>query len=501
MAITFVVTPILVAKLGDEGYGIWSIVMSFATYYSLVDLGLQSAATKYIAQFHAVEDWESANKVVVTSLAVCLILAVVVLLLVGLVAAIFPFVFNTAETEPKTVCWVVVLTGASVAVTFCGRVFVSMLLAAKRFDVWNVVEVSTQVFLAVLVVTAVNCGGGLLAMAWIVLLVACIRQLCVYLVARRVLEQFSLSPRFFDRTTLRTQFRFGSLSAVFGMAKRVTQSAGVIIVGAVLGPAMVTFYAIAESLANKSVELSHGIRSVLLPVASQLDAQDRRDDLIKTFLLTYRTLFGLALGVATVFVVLGVPLIDLWIGPGYSSRAYPVLCVLSAAVVVRMPSVSMRSFLKGTNYVGTLAAIGLIDVVLTLTLGAILVPVAGIMGMASAVLFSQAITAGVLVPGFTCRILGVSPGQVVGRALIPGAAAAVPAMAAGWGVASYALPTHLVQVIVLAIGLGLVTGIGVFFVCLEKQLRIDVLRSFLGERMSAQTAKESATDNTRTSRR
>ena len=48
--------------------------MSFTTYYALADLGVRTAATKYIAQFDAVDDRESVNKVAVTSLSMCALL-------------------------------------------------------------------------------------------------------------------------------------------------------------------------------------------------------------------------------------------------------------------------------------------------------------------------------------------------------------------------------------------------------------------------------------------
>ena len=51
--ITVVTTPILVNGLGSEGFGIWSLVASFALYLKLLDLGFGRAAAKYVARYEA----------------------------------------------------------------------------------------------------------------------------------------------------------------------------------------------------------------------------------------------------------------------------------------------------------------------------------------------------------------------------------------------------------------------------------------------------------------
>lgn len=496
----FIVTPILVVGLGDEGYGIWSIVMSFTTYYALADLGLRAAAIKYIAQFEAVKDRESVNKVITTSLAICALLALAVLLVVWCIAQVFPAVFNTSADSQETLRWVLMLSGASVSLAICGEAFGAALSAAKRFDLLNMVGIGTQILQAVLVVVAISNGGGLLALAWILLSVAGIRQLCNWLLAKRVLEHVSASPRFFEWKMARMLFRFGSLTLLQGMAKRVTKSSGALIVGVIIGPVAVTFYAIAQELANKAVELGDGIRGVLTPIASQLDAQNRQADLAKAFLLSARTLLALALGTAVGFRALGWPLIELWIGDGYASRVYPVLCVLAAAVVIEMPSIGTRSLLRGMNHVGFLAKVSLLGMVLTLGLGVVFVWTMGIVGMAGAILLSEAVTTGILIPVFACRTLDVSPGRFLRKVIAPGTIAACPGIVATLALVSLVPPSHIGHVIAQAVGVGLIVGTGIFFICFEKQLRTDVLRCFRRETRPAPNEERPVPDAARTSR-
>ena len=484
-AITFVVTPIVVHGLGNEAYGIWAIVISMTGYYMLADLGLRSATVKYISQFAATDDWESANKVVATSLAVYSLLAVAACLLAGCVAAIFPLIFATGQQESNTVRWVVLLTGVIVSVRILGQTFGAVLAALKRFDIIHSLTFVALVLQATLIVTMLWMGHGLLAMALVTLLVAILRELCRYLLAKRIAGHLSLSMRFFERKMLGTLFRFGGLRVMQGAAGRITQSAGAIVIGIVLGPVSVTFYAIAESLTRKSTNFSKGVSGVLMPVASHLDAQADREGLVQAYFLVTRGLLTLALALATILIAFGSPLIDLWIGKGYSSSTYPVLCFLALAMIVRMPSNCARSILTGMNRMGYLTKVALFEALGIVVLGAVLAKATGLVGMASAVLGVQVVTAGVLIPVFACRVLRVSLSRYLRKIVLPAATAAFPGLVVAMIAVQASPPTHLIHVIVQSLCIALVTTLSASFICLDKQTRGDILRSVRGRKRSA----------------
>ena len=65
--ITVVTTPVLVNGLGREGFGIWSLVASFALYLKLLDLGFGKATSKYVAEYDAVSNPSGSRTAVVTT--------------------------------------------------------------------------------------------------------------------------------------------------------------------------------------------------------------------------------------------------------------------------------------------------------------------------------------------------------------------------------------------------------------------------------------------------
>ena len=355
------------------------------------------------------------------------------------------------------------------------------MIAFNRFDQINVMGVVSQLVQAGMVITAIQMGGGLISLAWIILGVILVRQLCIFFLAFRCVEYLSLSFRNFDWPMLRTLLTFGSQNVLVGMARRLTNYGGTFVIGVILGPVMVAFYAIAQSLAVKQEDLGKGVTSVLMPVVSRLDAKNRRTDLAKVYFLASRILLALAMAAATVFIAIGRPLIDLWIGPEYGAQSYPVLCLLAIGMGIRMVSLSSTNVLKGIGEMHRLVRVSILEAVLTLVLGTMLVRSFGLMGMGLAVLLSQVVVAGLYVPVITCRAIGVSIMGFARNVLLPGVTAALPGVVLAIAMSEFAPPGHLIQVVVQALSILAVTGITMLFVCFDRRLRCQLFQSILPE--------------------
>ena len=86
-----VTIPIVIAHLGLGGYGIWSIILTIATYMRFGSFGIKSAFQKYVAEATGNGDFESANKRLSTGSAGMLLLSVLLIpvaLFAGTVARI-----------------------------------------------------------------------------------------------------------------------------------------------------------------------------------------------------------------------------------------------------------------------------------------------------------------------------------------------------------------------------------------------------------------------------
>ena len=52
MAVSFLLSPLLVHRLGDVAYGIWAIAVQLGAYMGVLDFGVRVAVTRFLTQFH-----------------------------------------------------------------------------------------------------------------------------------------------------------------------------------------------------------------------------------------------------------------------------------------------------------------------------------------------------------------------------------------------------------------------------------------------------------------
>ena len=475
--ITFIVTPIILHGLGNEAYGIWAIVMSAAAYYAIADLGLQSACVKYIAQFVAVGDREARDNLVLTAFSLYSMLAVGVLLICLPVTWVFPYLFDFAEQKVAVVRWAVFLTGATVAVRLQAQVFTAALKAHKRFDITNALSVVFQVLSAGLTVWAVCSGKGLVGMACVMVSVAALNRLAETYFALRLMPGLKLRFTRLERKSFRLLFAFSSRNVIAQAAARLETKSAPLMIGFFLGPAMVPFFEIASRLVDKAQSLTKGVNAVTLPLASQLDAEKRREQLVQLLLIIPRSLVAFSMIIAVLLTTMGNRFIELWIGSEYVDAAYPVLCVLTASFVVSMISGGVRSTLAGSGRIGYVAKINILAAVISVAMQLLFIQFWGLIGVAWAMLVTTVVVDGVVLPVIACRTYHYPLGRYLPQTLLRPILAALPAAALAWALVTFVPPSRMLELLAEMAIVVCVAAIGAFFVCLDASLRGSVIRS------------------------
>jgi len=477
IAVTFFVTPILLSTLGAEQYGIWSIVIALTGYYGLVNMGIGKANTKYIAQFDAIGDTKAVREIISTGLAIFLLLAIVVLAVAGMVAWLFPYLFDLGTFPVSLARWVVMLTGLKVATELVGQVFTAGLGARKRFDLTNALLSSQLLLNGILTIVVVKAGYGLLGMACAVLSVNLLTKAvgCVLSIGVVRLPWPSLGS--VRRDTGKMLFRFGLLNLVIQIVRRTSLVGGSLLLGLFAGPAAVAYYSVAESLTRKGLDLGKTINGVVMPFASQFDAQADRSALKRLIVLPTRLLLTLAILITAVLLILGKSFLALWISPEVAANVYPVICILSLSLLVKLPTNGLQSTLTGMGRMTFLSRVAIGEGTAMLILGVILTPLYGTLGMAWSVLISQLLFSGLLLPIYACRDIGYSVQRFAVSTVGPGLLAVLPAVSAALVLGHYFPATSLILLLIQIGLLCLLTGACAFFICLDASIRKDVLQS------------------------
>jgi O-antigen/teichoic acid export membrane protein len=408
LLVGFFLTPYLVRRLGDGPYGVWAFVESILAYFTLFDLGIAACVVRFVARFHATGDRTELNRLVSTCLALFLGLG---LLLFAVGAGLLPVLLSSIEQAGVPAGDVVsfsLLMVANLAVTLPLSLFPSILDGLERFTLKSTVRVIVLAVRTTATVFVLEQQPSLLVLG--IVLTACnlIEHAILAVLAIRALPDLRFSPRLVDRATFR-RVKGYSLDAFLAMvAGRACVQSGAVIVGAFLGAAPVTYFALASRLVEFAKALLRTATNTLTPAISSLEAAGNHDAIRRMFLRGTRWVLYPILPVHFGLIVFGRPFLVTWLGdPEYAEKCYPALVILSATLsLVVAQSVASR-VLYGTGRLRGFARMALVEAGLNGVLSVLLCPRFGLIGVAVGIAVPNLLMC-LWVIGFTARGLNVS---------------------------------------------------------------------------------------------
>ncbi|MFM1871818.1 MAG: hypothetical protein RL398_1240, partial [Planctomycetota bacterium] len=361
LATALLLTPFVVAQLGDDVYGIWGIVVSLTGYYGILDLGIRSAVGQYVTRYWAQGDIAGLNRTMSTAVAITLPIAGLLLLVSGLIAWLLP---SLASLPPESVAptrTAILITGGAVALAFPFAVFGSATYARQRFDIANAVGITERLLSVGLAYWVLTAGYGIVGIAATTAGTQLLGWGARLWIAFRMLPGLQVAPRWCSRASLRELWSFGLYNFLINVADRIVLSTDLLVIGFMI-PAKqaVTYYSLGGDFVAHFVTLVNSMAWALTPYATSRDAVGDERALRTLWLKGSRTIFLFAAIVGGGLIVLGRDFLTLWVGAKYvSGETYTssavILSVLAVAALLRALMTCGKQILFGIREVRYLA--------------------------------------------------------------------------------------------------------------------------------------------------
>lgn len=260
-----VIIPIMISHLGLGGYGIWAVVMVIASYLRFGSAGIKTCFQKYVAQACASGDFRLANQLLTTGATIFFVLSAIVLIPV----AIFPhFVAHLAGIPTPYIS----SSGAAVAVLAISYLFSNSLVAfesavlgAHRVDLMQYVMASFMVLDALLSVAVLLFGFGIAGLALVMAISELGYATSGVLMARRIVPQISLRPRYLTTAVIPELVRFTGSYQVLNLMELFYYGVVPIVLLRELGAEAAGVYAICDRVTRFA---TMGFESSLSPLLS-----------------------------------------------------------------------------------------------------------------------------------------------------------------------------------------------------------------------------------------
>ena len=381
----FLVMPSLARHLGAARFGLLGLTWALLEYFSLFDVGLGRATTKFVAERIGSRAAELPQLVLVsmTSQLVLggiagLILAVLSPLLVGHVLVVPPDM--VAETSASFQLLSLMLPFVLLSIGLRG-----VLEAAQRFDVSAAIRTPSSA--ATFLIPAIAAPLGVRLPGILLLLLVARLVTCVALIfgVRHALAGVSWSLRIRWRLP-RELVSFGGWIAVSNVVSPVLVYLDRFVLGAVLGLGAVGLYTPAYELSVRLLIIPGSLLTAMFPMVSAASGREQSEGarLARIFALSVRNLLLLLAPAVVLLSVFAPDILRLWLGHDFAEKSAVALRLLAIGVMINGLSHVPCGYLQASGRPDIPAKFHLLELAIHLPLIWALVRQMGITGAALA---------------------------------------------------------------------------------------------------------------------
>lgn len=312
-------TPYMLRMLGQNEYGLYSLVASVISYLTILDLGLGNAVVRYTAKFRTEGKLQEQYEMFGMFLCLYACIGFLAMLVGGVLFHSFDEWFGHSMTmdELEKARLMILFLIFNVAFTFPMSIFGSILLAYERFVFPKVLQIVRILLNLVVMIVLLNMGFKAVAMV-VVQTIFNILTLVIHFFYCKYKLGIQLHFRRFRWDLLKEISVYSFWIFLSVIMDRIYWNTGQFVLGMYGGTAAIAVFAVAIQLSVLYMSFSTSISGVFLPkvtamVASQSDQKEISDLFIRTGRIQYIVMAFILSG----FVVFGRPFIRLWAGDGY----------------------------------------------------------------------------------------------------------------------------------------------------------------------------------------
>lgn len=340
--ISLLYTPWMVSKIGQSNYALYTLASSFISLF-LVDFGLSTAASKYVAQYRAENREEDIPRLLSTIEWLYLIIdGAIIIVLTVLFFNIQAIYKGLTTNEINTYRELYIIVGIYGIISFPFMPLNGVLTAYEKFIQLKLCSMAQKILSVVFVVLALTFGASVSA----VVLANAVAGVISILLQLLAVGRTGLKFRFFkiDKNVLLEISAFSLWTTVISIASRFTFNLAPTILGAVSNSTEIALFAPANTLEGYFYLFSSAVNGLFLTTVSRYIAENKIGMISKLFIQLGRyQIFVLGL-IYVEFLCIGREFMIRWMGEDYVG-AYP------CALLMFLPDILLFSQQIGNTYV------------------------------------------------------------------------------------------------------------------------------------------------------
>lgn len=317
--IALVYTPFMLRMMGQEEYGLYSLVASVISYLTVLDFGFGNAIVRYTTKYKTEERVEELPQLYGMFTVLYCLMGIIATAIGVIIFFNIDVLFGTSMTleEIHKLRIMMALMVFNLAFTFAMSIWRCIPVAYERFVFTNGLNLVRMLLNPVLMVVLLLLGYKAIALVVVITSLNILTIIIDYFYCKKNLKikiKFDKS----QKHLLREVFTYSFWIFLGVVVERLYWSSGQFILGIYAGSAAVGIFAVAVQLAIFYTGISSALPSVLLPRLTRISYSEEGERNTSDFYIRVsRIQFLILFIVFAVFTVFGKNFIILWAGADY----------------------------------------------------------------------------------------------------------------------------------------------------------------------------------------
>lgn len=332
--LSLVYTPILLDRLGQEEYGVYTLVASVVNYLQLLSLGFGSAYVRFYTRYATSKDKEGEKRLNgMYFLLYCIMGALALIIGGGMLFYTDALFKGLTPSEVALANKLLVVLVINTAISFPLSVFDAIVTAHEKFVFQKVLIITQRILRPVSILLLLLCGFRSIAIVVVSLILTIVTGLIsMYYVFFHIKAKFSFKKMNFS--LLKEMGGYSFFIFIVMIADQVSWNLDKFLLGIYQSSVQIAIYGVAAQLNSYFLTFSDVVANVFVPKVHKTIEEDNGDNTRIQALFTNvgRIQFYIAMLIFYGFVFFGEQFIILWAGAEYL-EAYYIGIVLMATVL------------------------------------------------------------------------------------------------------------------------------------------------------------------------
>lgn len=378
----FILTPIIISKIGEVEFGIYAIAIGFIGTFGLLDLSISTSFIKFISEHYNRGETDELNNTINTGFAFYLIFSLVICVIGYLLAGYLITLINVPQNLVDSGIFAIKISLAIFFIANTGLIFFSILISLQKLYINSLVGMAINFLNAISIYILLNMDFGLRGLLCSQLVSTIISGSVTFILARKELPQMSFGLKKLNLLSLKKMSSFGIQMQVSKIAGFASEKYDEFLLGYFSVLNNVTYFNLAGRVSRLGRFFPLQLFQQVNPVAAELNARNEKDKLLQLFEDTTKYLTIVTLPIFIYIFAYADLILLTWMGSKYELTVHLLRILVLGQIINLTISAPGNAIIPNLGLPKYLMREGMINLLVNLVASYLLIKYLGILGAA-----------------------------------------------------------------------------------------------------------------------